>query len=112
MRCFLLELSTSGGDRDGIPNVIPEAMETGCLILASDQAGASEAFIDEVSGFSLDPLNPQPWVDLLADFASDPDRYETIRKRGKKQARESFSATKTAQKLSSCLSKAFALHEG
>ena len=100
------------GDRDGIPNVIPEAMETGCLILASDQAGASEAFIDEVSGFSLDPLNPQPWVDLLADFFSDPKRYESIRKRAKKQARESFSATKTAQKLSSCLSKAFALHEG
>ena len=100
------------GDRDGIPNVIPEAMEMGCLILASDQAGASEAFIDEVSGFSLDPLNPEPWVDLLADFSTEPKRYESIRKRAKKQARASFSATKTAQKLSSCLTKTFALHEG
>ena len=100
------------GDRDGIPNVIPEAMEAGCLILASDQAGASEAFIDEVSGFSLNPRRPRAWVEILADFASDPGRYESIRKRAKKHARESFDATRTAQRLSSCLSKAFELAGG
>ena len=32
---FLLVLIAKNGDRDGIPNVIPEAMSAGCLILAS-----------------------------------------------------------------------------
>ena len=45
----------SNGDRDGIPNVVPEAMSAGCLVLASCFAGASEAFIDGVSGFSFKP---------------------------------------------------------
>ena len=43
------------GDRDGIPNVIPEALASGCLVLASDKAGASEAFVDGISGFSINP---------------------------------------------------------
>ena len=36
----------SNGDRDGVPNVNPEAMSCGCLVLSSIYAGASEAFID------------------------------------------------------------------
>ena len=43
------------GDRDGIPNVILEAMAHGLLVLASNYAGSSEAFLDAQSGFSLDP---------------------------------------------------------
>ncbi|MEL0099568.1 MAG: glycosyltransferase, partial [Opitutae bacterium] len=48
---------SSNGDRDGIPNVIAEAMSHGLLVLASNRAGSSEAFVDQESGFSLDPYN-------------------------------------------------------
>ena len=33
------------------PNVIPEAMSAGCLIISTNIAGASEAFIEDVLAF-------------------------------------------------------------
>ena len=48
----LLALSIAG-DRDGIPNVVPEALAGGMLVLASDR-GAPEAFTDGETGFSMD----------------------------------------------------------
>ena len=86
----------SNGDRDGIPNVIPEAMSAGCLILASHHAGASEAFIDGVSGFSLDPKDSNQWVQVLEEFAENPFSYEKIRKKARLQARERFDVRNTA----------------
>jgi glycosyltransferase involved in cell wall biosynthesis len=86
----------SNGDRDGIPNVIPEAMSAGCLILASHYAGASEAFIDGVSGYSLDPKDTEAWVKVLEDFAGIPLQYEKIRKKARLQARERFDVRNTA----------------
>jgi colanic acid/amylovoran biosynthesis glycosyltransferase len=84
------------GDRDGIPNVIPEAMSAGCLILASHHAGASEAFIDGVSGFSLDPKDSNQWVKVLEEFAENPSSHEKIRKKARLQARERFDVRNTA----------------
>ena len=89
----------SNGDRDGIPNVIPEAMSAGSLILASCYAGASEAFIDGVSGFSLNPKEPYTWVELIEDFAQNPLKYEKIRKKAQLEVRERFNINQTARKL-------------
>ena len=89
----------SNGDRDGIPNVIPEAMSAGLLVLASSYAGASEAFLDGVSGFSLNPKKPFIWVELIEDFFSNPLKYEKIRKKAQLEVRERFDVSKTAQKL-------------
>ena len=89
----------SNGDRDGIPNVIPEAMSAGSLILASCYAGASEAFIDGVSGFSLNPKEPYTWVELIEDFAQNPLKYEKIRKKAQLEVRERFNIDQTARKL-------------
>ena len=83
------------GDRDGIPNVIPEAMSAGCLILASCNAGASEAFVEDVSGFSLNPKDPGSWVSILSEFWTHPNSFELIRKRALKQTKEAFDVRKT-----------------
>ena len=89
----------SNGDRDGIPNVIPEAMSAGSLIIASCYAGSSEAFIDGVSGFSLNPKEPYKWVELIEDFAQNPLKYEKIRKKAQLEVRERFNINQTARKL-------------
>ena len=89
----------SNGDRDGIPNVIPEAMSAGSLILASCYAGASEAFIDGVSGFSLNPKEPYTWVELIEDFAQNPLKYEKVRKKAQLEVRDRFNIKQTARKL-------------
>ena len=85
------------GDRDGIPNVIPEAMSAGCLILASVYAGASEAIVEDVSGFSLNPKDPEKWSSILEEFWESPKSFELTRKRAMKHAREAFDIRKTVE---------------
>jgi glycosyltransferase involved in cell wall biosynthesis len=85
------------GDRDGIPNVIPEAMSAGCLILASLYAGASEPFIEDVSGFSMNPLNPKDWIDILTEFWFNPEAFTIMRKYAVKHAKKTFDIKKTAE---------------
>ena len=87
------------GDRDGIPNVIPEALAAGCLVLASDKAGASEAFVDGISGFSISPENHEEWVNALLDFSRDPQDFDAMRKAGIKRAKEAFDVMRTVRSL-------------
>jgi glycosyltransferase involved in cell wall biosynthesis len=89
----------SNGDRDGTPNAVPEAMSAGCLVIASCFAGASEAFIDGVSGFSENPYQPDSWVELLEDFTAHPKQYEKIRRKAQSEVRERFDVKRTAQGL-------------
>jgi len=90
---------SSNGDRDGIPNVIPEAMSAGSLVIASCYAGASEAFIDGVSGFSLNPKEPYSWVELIEDYAQNSLKYKKIRKKAQLEVRDRFNINQTARKL-------------
>jgi colanic acid/amylovoran biosynthesis glycosyltransferase len=87
------------GDRDGIPNVIPEALAAGCLVLASDNAGASEAFVDGISGFSINPEKHEEWVSLLLDFSRNPQDFSGMRKAGIKRAKEAFDVMRTVRSL-------------
>jgi glycosyltransferase involved in cell wall biosynthesis len=87
------------GDRDGIPNVIPEALAAGCLVLASDKAGASEAFVEGVSGFSLSPGNYDDWIALLKEFVENPQSFTSIRKTAVKRAKEAFDVMRTVRSL-------------
>lgn len=102
LRCdvFLFTgIVSRNGDRDGIPNVIPEALSNGCLVLASDQAGASEAFINGVSAFSLRPAFYDEWVSLMSEFHSSPEKFDSIRKSALKHARDCFEVGRTARSL-------------
>ena len=97
----------SNGDRDGIPNVIPEAMSCGLLVLASNRAGSSEAFTDQESGYSLDPYKSSSWSVLLEDFYTNPDKFIQVRKNAFSRANEQFSAKVNCQKLKSSFDQTF-----
>ena len=97
----------SNGDRDGIPNVIPEAMSCGLLILASNRAGSSEAFTDQESGFSFDPYKPSSWSLMLEDFYKNPDKFIQVRQYAFLRANEQFSAKVNCQKLKSLFKQTF-----
>ena len=54
-------------------------MASGCLIMASGYAGASEAFIDKLSGFSLNPYNAIEWIEILRRFWMDSKSFNSLR---------------------------------
>jgi colanic acid/amylovoran biosynthesis glycosyltransferase len=91
-------------DRDGIPNVIPEAMSNGLLVLGSNRAGSSEAFVDRVSGFSLDPQNKESWVEILHEFYKYPDRFKEIRKSAIARSKSCFSREENCLKIKNLFS--------
>ena len=86
-------------DRDGIPNVIPEAMSNGLLVLGSNKAGSSEAFADRVSGFSLNPQDKESWVKILHEFYKFPDRFKEIRKSAIARSKSHFAREENCLKI-------------
>jgi glycosyltransferase involved in cell wall biosynthesis len=59
------------GDRDGIPNVVMEAMAAGVPVVASAVSGLPEAIADGITGRLVPPRHPELLADVLAELLSD-----------------------------------------
>ena len=87
------------GDRDGLPNVIPEAMSCGVLVVTSPTAGTTEAITDGVSGIVVPEDSPARWVAALRQLASDDVVAEKFRAAARRWVEENFDAHKNAARL-------------
>ena len=61
----------SDGDRDGIPNVVLEAMGVGLPVVASTVSGIPEVVVDGRSGLSVEPGSAQSLAEAIDRMASD-----------------------------------------
>jgi glycosyltransferase involved in cell wall biosynthesis len=59
------------GDRDGIPNVLLEAMAAGVPVIASAVSGIPEVIEDGVTGRLVAPRDPNVLADALTELLSD-----------------------------------------
>jgi glycosyltransferase involved in cell wall biosynthesis len=59
------------GDRDGLPNVIPEAMSAGVLVVTSPAAATTEAITDGLTGRVCPVEEPARWVEALSALRHD-----------------------------------------
>jgi glycosyltransferase involved in cell wall biosynthesis len=64
---------TSDGDRDGIPNVILEAMARGLPVASTTLAGVSEAVVDGETGLLAPPADPEALADRLERLLASPE---------------------------------------
>ena len=87
------------GDRDGLPNVSPEAMSCGVLVVTSPTAGTTEAITDGVSGIVVPEDAPARWVAALRQLASDDVGAEKFRAAARRWVEENFDAHKNAARL-------------
>ena len=62
------------GDRDGLPNVILEAMAHGVVVVARDVAGVAEAVVDGRTGVLITAPGTDPWLAALGRLQHD-DRF-------------------------------------
>ena len=92
-------LVASSGDRDGLPNVVPEAMAAGLPVLASPVGGVPEAIEDGSTGFLIESKDTAIWLDRIRQLAMDEDSYCGIRKQAYEWAIREFSADDNAQRL-------------
>jgi glycosyltransferase involved in cell wall biosynthesis len=87
------------GDRDGLPNVIPEAMSVGVVVLTSPTAATTEAISDRETGFVAAVDQPGEWVSLLKTFQSDQALAEKLRLNARRWVEQNFDAHKNAARL-------------
>jgi len=97
---------TPDGDRDGLPNVIPEAMAAGVLVLSSAAAAATEAVRHEVTGLVADVDRPAEWVAALRRLADDDALAERLRAAARRWAEEHYDAHRNAAQLRACFVRA------
>lgn len=96
------------GDRDGLPNVIPEAMVVGALVLTSPTAATTEAIEHEVTGLVADVNQPDAWVAALRRLAEDDALAERLRAAARRWTEENYDAHRNAARLHACFRRAIA----
>lgn len=60
------------GDRDGLPNVVLEAMASGCAIVASDVAAIASAIDGTTNGILVPPGDAAALASAIDELAADP----------------------------------------
>jgi glycosyltransferase involved in cell wall biosynthesis len=87
------------GDRDGLPNVIPEAMAVGVLVVSSPTAATTEAVTDGVTGLVLPAETPEAWVPALRRLSADDALAERLRAAGRRWVEDNFDAHRNGGRL-------------
>lgn len=87
------------GDRDGLPNAIPEAMAAGVLVVSSPVAGTVEAVRPDETGLLADVDAPAQWVDALRRLADDDALAERLRAGARRWVETNYDATRNTAEL-------------
>jgi len=87
------------GDRDGLPNVIPEAMSCGVLVVTSPVAATTEAIKDRLTGLVAPAEAPELWVRALKELGANDALAAKLREEARRWVEENFDAHKNAARL-------------
>lgn len=91
------------GDRDGIPNVILEAMALGKPVVSTDISGIGEAVIDGVTGSLVPPGDISALADAIADLLNRPETRSKMGEAGRRRIDEVFDIRLNARRLEELL---------
>ena len=94
MPCRVLE-----NDRDGIPNVLVEAMAAGAPVVATGVSGIPELVEDEVNGLLVEPDDPAALADALIRLHEDRELADRISQEGRRTVQERFDGDRLAHRL-------------
>jgi len=98
------------GDRDGLPNVIAEAMAAGAVVVTSPVAGTGEAIRDGDTGLVRELQDVPGWLDALEQLARDDGLFERLQYRARNWVAREFDPARNALRLVLLLEDA--AHEG
>ena len=97
---FVLPCVTSAnGDRDGIPNVILEAMAMQLPVVSTRHSGIPEVVEDGVNGVLVPPADAAALADALARLLDDPDSGRRFGRNGRQTVVEKFSVEQNVKHL-------------
>jgi glycosyltransferase involved in cell wall biosynthesis len=87
------------GDRDGIPNVILEAMAMGVPVVSTRHSGIPEAVEDGRTGLLVSPGDPSQIATAIVRLLEDPSLRERLGSGGRDHVKEVFDIDANARAL-------------
>jgi glycosyltransferase involved in cell wall biosynthesis len=82
------------GDRDGLPNVVGEAMACGVPVVGTAVGGLPEMLVDGETGLVVPEASPAALAAAIARLAEDPDLWVRLGRGARAKAEAVFDATK------------------
>jgi glycosyltransferase involved in cell wall biosynthesis len=96
------------GDRDGIPNVLAEAMASGAPVVTTPISGIPEIVRDGVNGLLVAPDDPRAVADAVLRLRADRALAERISREGRRTVRDEFDGERLAGTLQTLFREAMA----
>jgi glycosyltransferase involved in cell wall biosynthesis len=98
----------AAGDRDGLPNVVLEAMACARPVVASDVAAIGTAVLDGVTGVLVPPGDPTALAGAISGLAGDPGRREALGRAARALVEDRFDLTRCTAVLRRTLERCYA----
>jgi colanic acid/amylovoran biosynthesis glycosyltransferase len=97
---FVLPCIVAGdGDRDGIPNVILEAMAARVPVISTAVSGIPEVVADRVTGWLINEADSAAIADAVEELAAQPDLATRVAERGHAFVRREFDLSRNVDQL-------------
>ncbi len=96
----------SDGSRDGIPNVILEAMAMELPVVSTHVSAIPEAVVHEQTGIIADPEDPAGLAQAIVHLHSNPDMRQRLGIHGRKRVKELFDLDTNTRTLVQLFQKA------
>ncbi|MDJ0719809.1 MAG: glycosyltransferase [Prochloraceae cyanobacterium] len=94
---------TDEGDRDGIPNVLIEAMAMEVPVVSTDISGISELIEHKVNGILIPEKNPKALADELEQLLLQPQLIQKLKKSSRNKILQQFSLEKNIKQIKDLL---------
>lgn len=95
LACVLAE----DGDRDGVPNVLLEAMAMQVPVVSTRLSGIPEVIEDGLTGLLVPSRDEEALANALAKLLDDPDLRERLSQDGRKRVEERFDVRENVSRL-------------
>lgn len=94
------------GDRDGLPNVVPEAMAAGVLVVTTPVEATMEAVEPGVTGLVAAIGDLAAWTAALRQLAEDDAGADRLRRAARRWTEENYDAARNTARLVACFREA------
>ncbi|MBK8229018.1 MAG: glycosyltransferase [Candidatus Eisenbacteria bacterium] len=99
--CIVLE----NGDRDGIPNVLVEAMTAGLPVISTRVSAIPELIRDNVTGLLVDPHAPEQLAQAIRASLDDPIAARRRAEHAAIDVRERFDLSRNSERLAALMER-------
>ncbi|MGA7874020.1 MAG: glycosyltransferase [Desulfoferrobacter sp.] len=105
--CFALACKVApNGDRDGIPNVLVEAMAVGLPVVATQVSAIPELVEDGISGTLVEPENPASLAHGIMRILLNPEKFEKQQEQARAKVEMEFDSRRCVTQLCELFKKA------